>query len=109
MLPRRPLRPIPGLLDRLLSEVSKVRLNQTLNAEFPQFKQYVMKLRGGKTEHSVASLAEIWGIDTAPAGEIADQLVEVGFFERRGTVNKPDYWVPFLYRVALDMIRGAAD
>lgn len=41
--------------------------------------------------------------------ETAEQLVEVGFFERRGSKDRPVFWVPFLYRDALDMIQGPAD
>jgi hypothetical protein len=39
----------------------------------------------------------------------ATQLVAVGFFEQRGTRAAPEYWVPFLYRDALDMVQGAAE
>jgi hypothetical protein len=41
--------------------------------------------------------------------QIAMNLVEVGFFEKRGTKMDPDWWVPFLYRPALDMVQGSAD
>ncbi len=36
-------------------------------------------------------------------------LVEVGFFERRGSRDIPDYWIPFLYREALELTQGAAE
>jgi hypothetical protein len=42
------------------------------------------------------------------ARALAEQLVEVGFFERRGTKQDPAYWVPFLYRDALQMVQGEA-
>ena len=38
-----------------------------------------------------------------------DELVELGFFEERGTREEPTFWVPFLYRDALDLIQGKAD
>jgi hypothetical protein len=44
-------------------------------------------------------------MDTARS--VASDLAEVGFFERRGTTREdPNYWVPFLYRDALNMIQG---
>lgn len=92
-----------------LKEVSRVRLTQTLFAEYPQFQPYLQKLRGGKSQHSRETLAELWGISKQDAGDLADRLSEIGFFERRGEGVDVDYWVPFLYRDSLDMIRGAAD
>lgn len=39
----------------------------------------------------------------------AEQLAEIEFFEKRGTKEQPAYWVPFLYRDALNMVQGQAD
>jgi hypothetical protein len=39
---------------------------------------------------------------------LADELVQVGFFEERGAQRDPTFWVPFLYRDALEMVEGAA-
>jgi hypothetical protein len=39
----------------------------------------------------------------------AQQLIEVGFFEARGSKDKPTFWVPFLYRDALSMSQGSAE
>ena len=65
-------------------------------------------LDGAKAQQSPATLAEIWGVDEGEAESIADRVVELGFFERRGTRREPDYWVPFLYRDALHLIQGEA-
>jgi hypothetical protein len=40
--------------------------------------------------------------------EVVEELVRVGFFELRGTKAKPVYWVPFLYRDALNLVQGEA-
>ena len=34
---------------------------------------------------------------------------EIGFFDARGTKDEPSYWVPFLYRSALNLVQGKAD
>ncbi len=92
-----------------LPEVSRVRLEQTLFAEYPALRHSLEKLRGAKTLHTVDTLSELWGIDPGQAQKHADELVEVGFVERRGTRERPEYWVPFLYRDALDLVQGAAE
>jgi len=92
-----------------LSEVSKVRLEQTLYAEYPSLKPVIEKLARTKTLHTLNSLASIWMVSPDKASEYAKQLVEVGFFEQRGTREDLKYWVPFLYRDALDLVQGTAD
>lgn len=96
-------------LREALPAVSKVRLNQTLFAEYPGMKPYLTMLAEEKTEQSAASLTEIWQVDESKAVEIANRLADIGFFERRGSKNEPRYWVPFLYRPALELVQGAAD
>jgi hypothetical protein len=58
-------------------------------------------VRGAKTNHTPASLTAIWAVTQAEAKSVAEQLVEVGFFEARGS----EYWVPFLYRNALELVQ----
>lgn len=96
-------------LKEALGEVSRVRVQQTLFAEFANMRPYILKLRRAKTQQSAVSLAEAWGEGQERAIEIATFLTEIGFFERRGTREEPEYWVPFLYRDALDMSQGTAD
>jgi hypothetical protein len=43
------------------------------------------------------------------AVEPAQRLVEIGFFELRGSKNAQTFWVPFLFRDALSMSQGLAD
>jgi hypothetical protein len=94
-----------------LPEVSRARLEQTLYAEYPSVRDHVERLRGEKTSQRVETLAAIWGLSADDAGRAAKELVEVGFFEERerGARGDPEFWVPFLYRDALDMVQGAAE
>ena len=96
-------------IKEALGEVSRVRLEQTLYAEYPELREYLEKMQRQKTEQQLETLSIIWGTEEARSREIADVLVEVGFFERRGTREQPAYWVPFLYRDALEMIQGKAE
>lgn len=98
----------PSSAKRALTEVSKVRLEQTLFAEYPTIKPSIEALWQEKTSQSSDSLAVIWKKSTKEAGQIASRLVEIGFFEARGSKDDPEYWVPFLYRPALEMVQGKA-
>jgi hypothetical protein len=75
-----------------------------LYAEYPNHRDYLEKLDGQKTDQTSDSLADLWGVDKTSAIAKADELVELGFFEKRGTRDDPTFWVPFLYRDALHLI-----
>lgn len=92
-----------------LAEVSKTRLEQTLYAEYPVLRDRLEKLRREKTRQTPASLAKIWAVPPPDAEALAGELVGVGFFERQGAKEVPEYWVPHLYRQGLEMIQGRAD
>jgi len=92
-----------------LPEVSTVRLEQTLYAEYPELKKYIEALTEQKTDHSSVSLASLWETTSDKAKTIADALVTAGFFEKRRDDSSHRYWVPFLYRDALKLSQGAAD
>lgn len=92
-----------------MSRVSRARVDTYLYAEYADEKPYIDKLMKQKAEQTPDSLAALWGIKRANAMEKAQQLVDLGFFELRGTPADPTYWVPFLYRDALNLIQGKAD
>jgi len=96
-------------LKEALPEVSRVRLEQTLYAEYPELRPFIEALTGGKTDHSISTLAVIWRAPDDKARQLAGQLVEIGFFEERGTREERRYWVPFLYRPALSLVQGTAE
>jgi hypothetical protein len=93
-----------------LPEVSRVRLQQTLYAEYPEMKSYLEALEREKTEQTPATLARIWGVTIDDALDNAKRLQEIGFFLlKQGPKDDPHFWVPFLYRPALHMVQGAAE
>lgn len=106
--------PGEALFDRssirdALPEVSRERLEQTLYAEYPHLRRWLLRLKRERTEQTAETLAKIWDVDRDTALQLADELVQVGFFEERGAQRDPTFWVPFLYRDALDMVEGAAE
>jgi hypothetical protein len=92
-----------------LAAVSMTRLTQTIYAEYDDLKPHIAKLERAKTEQTMDSLRSIWGVTPAEADRIAEQLVEIGFFQKKGSRSLPTYWVPFLYRDSLEMSQGLAD
>ena len=92
-----------------LPTVSSTRLDTYLYAEYKSERPFIEKLDGEKTEHSPESLATIWSVDRDYALAKAMKLVSLGFFEKRGTPGGPTFWVPFLYRDALNLRQGKAD
>lgn len=98
-----------GALKAALLDVSKVRFEQTLCAEHPSLKSFLTKLEGEKTQQTPSTLARVWGVQETTALGKAEQLTDIGFFQKRGTKEQPLFWVPFLYRGALQMVQGQAD
>lgn len=89
-------------------EVSQTRLDQTLYTEYPRLRPYVEKLKGEHTLQKPETLRRIWGCDMENTLRIAEDLADIGFFERRGDKSQPQYWVPFVYRDATGMVQGTA-
>lgn len=96
-------------LKSALPEVSKVRLVQTLYAEYPDLRRYIAGLEEQKTLQRQDTLSRTWQVSEEEAIRTAERLVEIGFFQRQGTREAPEYWVPFLYRPALRMVQGTAE
>jgi hypothetical protein len=89
-----------------LPAVSKARFQNTLLAEYPQYRERLLKLEGKRTQQSIDALAEVWSTTLDETQKIAAALVECGFFEPRGGKQ---YWVPFLYRPCLSMVQGSEE
>ena len=99
----------PGAIKKALNIVSKTRLEQTIYAEFPSLQEKIQMLKGEKAEHTIETLSNIWGMNLTKAAELAYELVAIGFFEEKGSKQNPRFWVPFMYRIELDIIQGSAD
>lgn len=96
-------------LKEAVPEVSRVRFEQTLCAEHPNLEKWLRGLEGEKTQQTPETLAAIWQISEDKTVTLAADLVDIGFFERRGGKEDPKFWVPFLYRDALKMVQGSAE
>jgi hypothetical protein len=91
----------PEALKDALSRVSEIRYDRTLCAEYPALRYFVQKLEGTKPGHDTETLSKLWGGSKKQALGRANQLADVGFFERKGSTETPWFRVPHLYRPAL--------
>ncbi len=103
----------PNIVSRLAIknaayEVSKVRTEQTIFAEYANLRIYIKAFENKKAEHTLSTLSEIWHVNEDEAKMIANQLAEVGFFELKAAKNDQVYKIPFLYRFYLSVIQGKA-
>jgi len=94
------------VIKEALAEVSKVRLEQTLYAEYPTLKPYLESLQGAKTTQTDATLAQIWGITIEESRSIVKKLIDIGFLEVSDPRNQQEYKIPFLYRPGLSLVQG---
>ena len=91
-----------------LPKVSNTRYKQTLCAEYPSLIASMSALEGEKSEQNLTNLSNLWQKSIPETAKIAEKLVDIGFFARRGTKKDPVFWVPHLYRDALNLIQGSA-
>jgi hypothetical protein len=86
-----------------LRDVSTSRFDQTLCQEYPQWKSRMTRLKGEKAHLHLSDLAEIWHEPREKAMTIAENLVEIGFFEPSDSTSDPVFSIPHLYRPVLGL------
>ncbi|WP_298739747.1 hypothetical protein [uncultured Psychrobacter sp.] len=89
-------------------EVSKTRIERTLFAEYPEFREDILAFENKKAEHNIITLCEVWGVSSDIALLKANNLSEIGFFELRTAKDEKVYKIPFIYRFYLNVIQGKA-
>lgn len=94
-------------LKAAFEEVSKARFRYTLLAETDILQNRIVEFKEGKAEHCLDSLLEIWtDMDAEDIIGTAEELVEIGFFHKRKSGEQIRYWIPHLYRPALELVQG---
>ena len=98
----------PGeqLFDRFvfkeaLPTISEARLVQTLYAEHPDLREFISRLSGEKTEQTLENLSALWEMPRSEAAEKAQQLIEIGFFQQRGSRDQPECF-GFHFSIVMD-------
>lgn len=94
-------------LKHALIEVSKVKRDAYLKAEFPHIYPKVEKLIGGKTELSQMALAKLYGEGWEA---VVDDFVSLGILRVERKRDGERWWkVPFIYRAGLEMKQGQSN
>lgn len=93
----------PEALKDAMFKVSQIRYERTLCAEYPTLRHFVQRLEGSKAGQDAETLSKVWGGSRKDALGRANQLVDAGFFERKGPAERPWFRVPYLYRPALNI------
>lgn len=89
-------------------EISKVKLEQTIFAEYPALREHIMAFENQKAEHTLETAGQVWKVDAAQAKVLAAQLSEIGFIDQKIFKNDSQLKIPFLYRPYLNIIQGKA-
>lgn len=88
---------IDSLLDGL-KETSKTKA-ETVIAEYPGLKTYILRLKGKKPRLKFEDLKDIWGISKKEASIIANNLIKIGFFRNDSpTELYTDLYIPTVFR-----------
>jgi hypothetical protein len=103
----------PNIVSRLAIknaayEVSRVRMEQTIFAEYPEMKDFMSAFENKKAEHNLSSLSKIWALSDDKALQKANELADIGFFEFKAAKTEKIYKIPFIYRGYLSVTQGKA-
>ena len=98
-----------GAIQESLPEISRVRFNLTLCAEYPALRSAWLKMENGKTAQTLQSFSRLMDVTEEKGLTLAEEMVEAGFFVKKIEKGEQIYWVPFIYRDALNMVQGKAD
>ena len=90
-------------VKRAFSQLSEMRVQDTLLAEASDLAVVIERFRDGKSEHNHGSLRTTYG-DGPDPNETTRALVDIGFLEEFGT----NYKIPMLYRDGLKITQGKA-
>ena len=98
-----------SLFKLAIERVSKVKIEQTLFAEYSDMKEYIQKFSEQRATNSVMSVSRILGKDENYSLEIINRLQEIGFLAKKEINNKTFYDIPFLFRPYLRSIQGTSE
>lgn len=90
-------------LHRAVRKLSKLRLEQTIYAEYPETIKFIEPFTSRKRRSfGIEDLQNIWGVERNEAQAAVRTLMEIGFF-RVSRGKSQSYEIPSLYSLALGM------
>jgi hypothetical protein len=88
------------------AKMSQRKRDIFLQAEFPHFRDHILRFDNGPAIYSEEALAKMFGTQV---GDIVDKLVQIGFLSRKKNGGGYTYTVPFLYRPAFGIRQVRAE
>lgn len=90
-------------IENALNEVAKAKLNQTLLAEYPELRNFILAFNSELVQVTLPVLERIWSLDNFNnARIIALRLKEIGFLEKGYTETGEElFLLPKIYQRAL--------
>lgn len=94
----------PDAFRRALAKLSETRVTDTLLAEAKHQAPLIERFRGGKAEHTRATIAKVLDVNEADVELELKPLMALGFIGESGGTYK----IPMLYRAGLQITQGKA-
>jgi hypothetical protein len=95
----------PSALLTGFDAMSKRKRNLFLEAEFPHFREHILRFDAGPAIYSKEALSKLFGSNTE---KVLDMLLKIGFLSKTSGELGDKYSVPFLYRPAFNIRQTSA-
>ena len=86
---------------------STEKYQKVMLAEYPEFHDYFEAFRKHSSEYSIENIAKLWRITVTEARKIVLDLQRIHFLKQKNERNQTTYWIPFIFRPALDIVKGS--
>lgn len=90
----------PSSIVQGFAAMSRKKRNLFLEAEFPHFRDHILKFDGGPAIYSSEKISRMFGKQTT---EVVDKLLKIGFLSKSMKKSGVSLSIPFLYRPAFNI------
>jgi len=87
-------------IERGFKMMSKHKRDVFLQAEFPHFRDDILRFENGPAIYSRDALGQLFG---NRVDEVVDKLAKIGFLTEQSSKQGPIFTIPFLYRPAFEV------
>jgi hypothetical protein len=90
----------PSSILQGFAAMSRKKRNLFLEAEFPHFRDHILKFDGGPAIYSWEKISRMFGEQTT---DVVDKLLKIGFLSKSIKASGVSLSIPFLYRPAFNI------
>jgi hypothetical protein len=95
----------PTAIQRGFEAMSKKKRQVFLEAEFPHFREHILRFDNGPAIYPATSIRDLLG---PGAGQVTESLCKIGFLERKKHNGQDAYNIPYLYRPGFNIRQTTA-